>query len=108
MKVGEPLAFIAPTFHVETCDGKSLLLEKMTPWQLLNLKVDAILDISDRLFREYGISPSYLENIMAKFSIQTVGKDQLEKDFGIKQPMQYLLSNTKHYSWPKGAGNIFH
>jgi len=41
---------------------------------------------------------------MDKFGIQSRGKDAIERDFGIKNPAQYFVANTRHYSWPKGAG----
>lgn len=43
---------------------------------------------------------------MNKFSIQTTGKEKIESEFGINQPCQYMLSQTRHYSWPKGAGKL--
>ena len=41
--------------------------------------------------------------ILLEYSIQQTGKDVLEREFDLKPP-QYFLSNTRHYSWPKGAG----
>lgn len=40
---------------------------------------------------------------MNKFTIQSTGKDVLEREFDVK-PCQYMLATTRHYSWPKGAG----
>lgn len=71
---------------------------------MLNLKVSTILDISDRLYKEYTISSTFLEKVMEKYTIQTIGKDTLEKQWGIDQPTQYMVSQTRHYSWPKGGG----
>ncbi|KAJ8112448.1 hypothetical protein ONZ43_g5395 [Nemania bipapillata] len=39
---------------------------------------------------------------MNKFTIQSTGKDVLEREFNVK-PCQYMLATTRHYSWPKGA-----
>jgi hypothetical protein len=33
-----------------------------------------------------------------------LGKDVLEKKFGVTEPSKYFVGTTKHYSWPKGAG----
>lgn len=80
----------------------------MSTWDLLNLKVETILDLPDRLNRDYGISSKYLEKVMGEYGIQSLGKDAIEKHFGIEKPAQYMLSSTRHYSWPKGAGTSFH
>ena len=40
---------------------------------------------------------------MQKYGIQSTGKSVLEQEFGVG-PMRYLVSNTRHYSWPKAAG----
>ncbi|CAE6442059.1 unnamed protein product [Rhizoctonia solani] len=42
---------------------------------------------------------------MNKYLIQSIGKDVLEKKFGITKPTRYFVGGTKHYSWPKGAGS---
>lgn len=73
-------------------------------WELLNLKPDTVLDIPSLLYRTYGISQSALAAAMRGYLIQTVGKDYLEKKFNIEKPVQFFVGTTKHYSWPKGAG----
>lgn len=50
------------------------------------------------------MSNAFLSDVMKKFTIQSTGKDELEREFGLDLPGQYMLSNTRHYSWPKGAG----
>lgn len=62
-----------------------------------------ILGIGDRLHKQYGVTPEFLDDAMKGFIVQTEGKDVLEKQWGIQSP-QYLISATKHYSWPKAAG----
>lgn len=73
-------------------------------WELLNLTPDTILNIPDRLYEEFGISQTALAAAMKDFSIQTVGRSYLEKEFGIELETQMFVGMTKHYSWPKGAG----
>jgi hypothetical protein len=75
---GAPLAFIADTFKARTCKGEEKLFKNLHTWELLNLRVDAILEIPHRLYNEYQISPAFLDKVMAKYVIQTVGKDALE------------------------------
>lgn len=105
MREGEPLAFLAGKFYIDTCEGRVELFSKLTPWELLNLKSSDILDIPDRLHAEHGISNSFLSEVMNQFTIQTTGKDALERAFGFAdKDAQYMVSNTRHYSWPKSAG----
>ena len=65
---------------------------------------DVILSIGDDLHRQFGITSKYLEQALAPFSIQTVGKDALQREFQISTPPKYFLAQTRHYSWPKGGG----
>lgn len=97
------LAFIADTFMIETCKGEKKLFKNLEPWEMLNLKPGTILDISERLFEEYEISPKFLQDTLEQYNIQTIGKDALEKEYKIEDP-QCMVSATRHYSWPKGAG----
>jgi hypothetical protein len=101
------LSIISKTFKVETCEGGDpKLFSQLSTWELLNLKVSTILDIPDRLQKEYGISSKFLQNSFGKYSIQTIGKDALEKEFEISKPIQYMESATKYCSWPKAAGGF--
>lgn len=104
MEDGAPLDFVASTFMVETCQGEEKRFSELDVWELLNLKPATVLDLSDRLYKEYGISSSFLSDVMNKYTIQSTGKDTLENQFDITKPTQYMLATTRHYSWPKGAG----
>jgi len=79
MAPGEALDFIAPTFKTTTCSDPDnpKLFASCSPWELLNLTVDTILEIPDRLYQMYGISTAYLEAAMKKHSIQSCGKNVL-------------------------------
>ncbi|KAI0267000.1 PLP-dependent transferase [Gloeopeniophorella convolvens] len=105
MEDGEPLAFVADSFEVHPCAApdKSVLFRDLSAWDLLNLRVDEILSLGDRLHEQYGISATFLTATLDKFIIQSTSKDVLVSKFQIEEPPQYLLSNTKHYSWPKSA-----
>lgn len=81
-------------------------------WELLNLKQDVILGLGDKLTEQFGVSSDYLEGAMRPYLAQIMGKDKIEKRFGIKSP-QYFCSITKHYSFNKGASmcmprNVLH
>ena len=103
MKKAGQLSFIANTFEVETCLGATKLLKNLTKWELLNLKPKAILDIPEKLYDQYHISPSFLDSVMQIYGIQSVSRGALEREFDVG-PMKYFVSNTRHYSWPKAAG----
>lgn len=105
MKKDGPLSFIADTFEIETCLSATKLMKDLTKWELLNLRTKAILDIPERLYGQYHMSPSFLKSVMQDYGIQSTGKGALEQEFGVK-PMKYFVSSTRHYSWPKAAGKL--
>ncbi|KAE8368365.1 pyridoxal-dependent decarboxylase domain protein [Aspergillus caelatus] len=102
MKEG-PLGFIANEFQVTTCVGEEKLFKDLGVWELLNLKPDVILGMGETLYRQFGITPKFLEDALTPFTIQTTGKDVLEREFRITKPAKYFLAQTRHYSWPKGG-----
>lgn len=93
-----------PRFDIELCTGEKKPFMECSTWELLNLKPSTVLNIPDRLADTYGISQTALAAAMHDYLIQTVGKDYLEKRFNIDKPAQFFVGTTKHYSWPKGAG----
>ena len=105
MKQGGPLSFIATTFKIETCLGVTKLMKDLTNWELLNLKPKEVLDIPEKLYGQYHISPTFLNSVMQDYGIQSTSKGVLEQEFRVG-PMKYFVSNTRHYSWPKAAGKL--
>ncbi|KAI9155623.1 L-tyrosine decarboxylase [Paramyrothecium foliicola] len=106
MEEGQPLAFLNDRFTVETCTGTRKSFSQLNHWELLNLKPNDILDIPDRLYEEHargvGISNEFLSEVLKKHTIQSTGKDCLERIY-MEKPAQYMVATTRHYSWPKGA-----
>ena len=98
-----PLYFIADSFKVEPCAGSEKLFKDLSTWELLNLKPRTILDIPERLYSQYYISPAFLDSVLKQYGIQSTSKTSLENAFGIRE-IKYFVSNTRHYSWPKAAG----
>ncbi|CAL8576841.1 hypothetical protein XPA_002707 [Xanthoria parietina] len=88
---------------METCGGAKKLFKDLSKWELLNLKVSTVLEIPDRLSIDFGISSTFLQDTMEQYGIQSVGLGPLERQYDIDQPIQYMLSSTRHYSWPKGG-----
>lgn len=110
MKPGKPLEYIASTFKVPLPikDAQPKLLVELTLWELLNLPAKTILDIPGRLEDEFGITPTYLDSVLNDYIVQTRGKQAVEVEWQMPISPRYFISNTKHYSWPKGAGmNMF-
>lgn len=98
------LADVEPPFLVENCQGTKKRFVELSNWELLNLKPSTVLDLPTRLATEYSISPAFLQTALNDYVIQTLGIDELEKRLGIKKSPKFLISTTKHYSWPKGGG----
>jgi hypothetical protein len=67
MAKGEPLDFVAETFQVETCMGEKKVFGQLSTWELLNLKPHTVLDLTDRIYKEYGISSTFMSDIMVSF-----------------------------------------
>ncbi|KAH8432758.1 pyridoxal phosphate-dependent decarboxylase family protein [Aspergillus melleus] len=100
------LAFVADRFLVRTCIGEEKLFKELDTWELLNLRPETILDLPAMLHRTFGISARFLGTTLARYSVQKVGKEALDRIFGIEDQMQLLLGKTNHYSWEKGGGVI--
>ncbi|KAK4174666.1 pyridoxal phosphate-dependent transferase [Triangularia setosa] len=103
-----PLRFISDEFRVRTCEGRLRLLKEMTLWEMMNLRVKTVLDIPGVLHEQFGITPEWLEEVMAGYNVQTVGKEALNRHFGVVEGMdgQFFVPSTKHYSWPKAAALV--
>ena len=105
MAPGKALAFTAETLKVHTCarPTEEVLFSALSTWELLNLPVDVVLGLPEQLERQCGVTPDFLADALKEFLVQEVGKDVLMRMYDIEEP-QYLISATKHYSWPKAAG----
>lgn len=105
--IDPPLSFLAhadPPFLVENCKGEQKPFVELDTWELLNLKPSTVLELPTRLTDEYSITAQFLQDALKPYLIQSVGKDYLERCFGIEKSGKFFVSTTKHYSWPKGGG----
>jgi hypothetical protein len=98
-----------PSFKIKFWDVKAkkeILKDFMSlrTWELLNLRPETVLDLPDILRKRFGITSDFLTMALNKYNIQTTGRQPLEEKFEIKEPIQYILGKTRHYSWPKGTG----
>jgi len=98
------LYFISSSFQVLSCTNVRKLFQDLTVWELLNLRVETVLGLPEAMYEQYGISPKYLQKVLETYSIQTIGREVLENEWRIRKPVQYIVSQTRHYSWPKGGG----
>ncbi|KAI9373196.1 pyridoxal-dependent decarboxylase conserved domain protein [Aspergillus egyptiacus] len=97
------LWFAAKDFYVRTCSGADKNFTDLSTWELLNLRPETVLDLPKMLNDKYGVSPTFVEEALDKYNIQSIGKDKLELAFQIEKPIRYFLTSTRHYSWPKGG-----
>ena len=104
----KPLEFMANDFTVTTCDEPNTpqLLSKLTPWQLLNLTPDVVLDIPRQLASQFGITSDFLGEVLEPYLVQTMGKEKIKKMYNIDDEPLCFVPSTKHYSWPKAAGRF--
>ena len=91
-------------YSVELCSGEQKEFMKCTSWELLNLKPSTILNIPQDLYEGYGISQTFLQNVMQPYLVQSKGMGYMERFVGMKHQSVYYVGTTMHYSWPKGAG----
>ncbi|MDC3962611.1 pyridoxal-dependent decarboxylase [Polyangium jinanense] len=101
----EPSLAAARDIEVSTCDGRRARLVALDAWSLLNLKVDDILALPERLTEEYGISSDTITKAMSSHSLQHLGMQELFRRSGADVPASpvILVPATKHYSFPKAA-----
>jgi glutamate/tyrosine decarboxylase-like PLP-dependent enzyme len=98
---------VATHFKLRLCTEEEKFLADCETWDLLNLIPDEVASLLTRIAETFGFSLPALQAMLNKYLIQTTGKDEIEKYFGIQHSPQYLCPTTAHYSWPKGAGEYY-
>ena len=85
-------------------DGGRRQLIDLDTWTLLNLCIDDVLDLTQRMERVYGISPEIISKALDQYTIQSLGFDEFNSRYlkDVRQPV-IMGPATKHYSWPKNA-----
>ncbi len=92
---------------IEAIDGgPSRRLIDLDLWALLNLRVDAALDLPDRLKSEHGIDQDTLYDAVAPFTIGAMGVLDFARRFlgGLRAGPAVCVPATCHYSFNKAAG----
>lgn len=92
------------TMLIQLPNGQKKTIGELSDWDLLNIQVDEILSIPQRVEEEFGIPIDTFSGIMNLYSIQNIGFDELKKYMKaeIKSPVVMAPSHM-HYSWPKSA-----
>ncbi|NEO11997.1 MULTISPECIES: pyridoxal-dependent decarboxylase [unclassified Moorena] len=97
---------LADKFKVNLPSGKSKKIHKLDTWDLLNLSVDEVLNLSNRLIEEYNVDPVAFNDALSPYSLQNMGFLDFAQKFlvgtGVGDPV-VIVPASKHYSLPKGA-----
>jgi glutamate/tyrosine decarboxylase-like PLP-dependent enzyme len=103
---------VAAAFTVTLPDNSTAKMVDLDAWQMLNLPVDEVLDLYNRLVDPngaYKVDPVELSNKIAPYSLQNIGFLGYAKQFltdsnypNLDNPV-ILVPASKHYSLPKGA-----
>lgn len=84
--------------------GRRAKLLELTDWALVNLPMDTVLDIPQRMTHCCGVDQAELRRVNS-YTIQELGFERFHRDMLDQRlgPPAFLAPATMHYSWPKGA-----
>ncbi|MCX6582009.1 MAG: pyridoxal-dependent decarboxylase [Candidatus Aminicenantes bacterium] len=87
--------------------GKPEVLINLDTWSLLNLNVDIVLGITEKIVNEYHISSDVISNAVEQYLIQSMGFIKFNREYLADIPQPVVIgTSTKHYSWPKNAAAL--
>lgn len=102
----EPDMKAAHTVTVETCQGKRARLLSLTNWELLNLPVDEVLGLVERIEETTPVTAEAVQAAVEKYSLHSIGlmamRERYLDDYSHAKPV-ICAPRTAHYSWPKSA-----
>lgn len=92
-------------FQVKLANGTMATLANLDDWAVLNLAIDDVLDIPNRIHKQYGIKTDTIDTAISNYSVQEIGYHQILQKYlpSICESPVSICSGTRHYSWPKGA-----
>jgi glutamate/tyrosine decarboxylase-like PLP-dependent enzyme len=95
----------AQNFQVELLNGSSAVLKNLDSWTLLNLPIDEVLSIPEKLSSQYNLKIEDVSNAIAGYTVQNMGYHDILSKYlpDITETPVSISSSTRHYSWPKGA-----
>ncbi|SFA51839.1 Pyridoxal-dependent decarboxylase conserved domain-containing protein [Paracoccus halophilus] len=98
-----PQLAAARDLSVPHAQGRQKLLE-LDPWQLMNLPVQAVIDLSGAVARAAGVTAADVTAALADRNVQDIGLHEMHRLYAPDLPTPLILTPaTAHYSWPKGA-----
>ena len=102
----EPGMRAAYTVTVETCQGRRARLLSLSNWELLNLPVDEVLGLVERIEETTPVTAEAVQAALEKYSLQSIGlmavRERYLDDYSHAKPV-ICAPKTAHYSWPKSA-----
>jgi glutamate/tyrosine decarboxylase-like PLP-dependent enzyme len=95
----------AKGFQVTLLNGTKAVLVNLDSWTLLNLPIDEVLAIPNKLSTQYSINITDVSNAIANYTVQNIGYHDILSKYlpDITATPVSIASSTRHYSWPKGA-----
>ncbi|OLT69094.1 decarboxylase [Moorena producens 3L] len=98
--------YAARDMMVKLPSGDEAKLATLDPWSTLNLGIDEVLALSERLLNEYQIQPDTVTEAISPYTLQNLGfvdfTNIFLQDTDIQTPVIFV-PGSKHYSLPKGA-----
>ena len=102
----EPDMKAARTVTVKTCQGKRARLLSLSNWELLNLPVDEVLGLVERIEETRLVTAEAVQAAVEKYALHSIGlmamREQYLDDYNHAKPV-ICVPKTAHYSWPKSA-----
>jgi glutamate/tyrosine decarboxylase-like PLP-dependent enzyme len=96
----------AKTLQVNCPGGGSARLIALDTWALLNLNIDDIVNLPQRIAEEFQIDTQATMDALARFAVQNIGLVNFYKRYKRQmRPPVAMAPATCHYSWPK-AGTL--
>jgi glutamate/tyrosine decarboxylase-like PLP-dependent enzyme len=96
----------ARSLEVKLLDGSSgaRLAEIDDVWVLVNLRVDDVVNLPQKIQDAYGIAPSITNAALEPYALQNIGMLEFYKRFMSDLPTPVVFVPTvRHYSWPKAG-----
>jgi len=89
--------------------GESKKLISMSPWELLNIKMDDALQIPTRIWALLGPGrpdepADVWQDLLHRYSVNSIGLLKAHNTYYVGESFEtpaYIVPSTKHYSWPK-------
>lgn len=92
---------------VRLLDSTEKSLGECTAWELLNLPIEEVLALPDRVTAQAKISSAQLSGYMSRYTVAALGMAGAFHEYcaqhGLRHPPIMTAPATSHYSWPKAA-----